>query len=193
MAGEELEFPFHHGDLALSFAGTVRDRGSEPFDRIRDRAALAAWLRRAHLVSAEPTIDAPTFRTAIELREAISRTSAAFIDGGVPDADDIAAINAVAERWNVSLALDPAAFVIAAPEGDPAKAALGRVARAAVELFADAERRARLRRCELASCGAVVLDAAGGRARRWCSMARCGNRVKVSAHRARAKERQRTD
>lgn len=39
--------------------------------------------------------------------------------------------------------------------------------------------------CEGASCTLVFADHTRGHARRWCSMAVCGNRAKVAAHRSR--------
>lgn len=39
--------------------------------------------------------------------------------------------------------------------------------------------------CEGASCTLLFLDRTHGRARRWCSMAVCGNRAKQAAHRKR--------
>jgi len=39
--------------------------------------------------------------------------------------------------------------------------------------------------CEGAHCTLLFVDATRGRARRWCSMAMCGNRAKVAAHRER--------
>ena len=41
--------------------------------------------------------------------------------------------------------------------------------------------------CEGSSCTLLFMDRARGRARRWCSMAICGNRAKQIAHRNRRK------
>jgi predicted RNA-binding Zn ribbon-like protein len=46
-----------------------------------------------------------------------------------------------------------------------------------------------LRTCEHPNCTLVFYDRTKSHARRWCSMAVCGNRAKVAAHRRRAKER----
>jgi predicted RNA-binding Zn ribbon-like protein len=45
--------------------------------------------------------------------------------------------------------------------------------------------------CEGQSCTLFFVDRTRGRARRWCSMAICGNRAKQAAHRQRAKARHR--
>ncbi|MFM0205086.1 CGNR zinc finger domain-containing protein [Paraburkholderia fungorum] len=42
--------------------------------------------------------------------------------------------------------------------------------------------------CEGPACTLMFADHTRGHARRWCSMAICGNRAKVAAHRARLKE-----
>lgn len=44
-----------------------------------------------------------------------------------------------------------------------------------------------VRKCENPSCTLWFLDVSKAHARRWCSMAICGNRAKVAAHRARAR------
>jgi predicted RNA-binding Zn ribbon-like protein len=45
-----------------------------------------------------------------------------------------------------------------------------------------------VRRCEGPSCTLWFLDVSKAHARRWCSMALCGNRAKAAAHRARVRE-----
>ncbi len=42
-----------------------------------------------------------------------------------------------------------------------------------------------IRSCEGSGCVLLFLDTTKARARRWCSMAVCGNRAKAAAHRAR--------
>lgn len=44
-----------------------------------------------------------------------------------------------------------------------------------------------VRRCEGAGCSLIFLDRTKSHARRWCSMAWCGNRAKAAAHRARVR------
>jgi predicted RNA-binding Zn ribbon-like protein len=45
-----------------------------------------------------------------------------------------------------------------------------------------------VRRCEGPTCTLWFLDVSKGHARRWCSMAVCGNRAKAATHRARARQ-----
>jgi predicted RNA-binding Zn ribbon-like protein len=44
-----------------------------------------------------------------------------------------------------------------------------------------------VRKCESRTCTLWFMDVSKGHARRWCSMAMCGNRAKAAAHRARAR------
>lgn len=55
------------------------------------------------------------------------------------------------------------------------------IADAAVELLCDIEP-GRVRRCDNPECVLYFHDVSKNHARRWCSMALCGNRMKVAAH-----------
>jgi predicted RNA-binding Zn ribbon-like protein len=58
------------------------------------------------------------------------------------------------------------------------------IARAMAELVCN-EDFIHVKSCEGATCTLLFLDRTHGRARRWCSMAVCGNRAKQAAHRSR--------
>jgi predicted RNA-binding Zn ribbon-like protein len=58
------------------------------------------------------------------------------------------------------------------------------IAQAMAELVCN-EDFAQVKSCEGPTCTLVFLDRTHGRARRWCSMAVCGNRAKQAAHRRR--------
>jgi predicted RNA-binding Zn ribbon-like protein len=60
--------------------------------------------------------------------------------------------------------------------------ALAPVAHAAARLLVETSP-SRLRRCASSSCGAWFLDTSKGGQRKWCSMARCGNRAKAARRR----------
>jgi predicted RNA-binding Zn ribbon-like protein len=62
------------------------------------------------------------------------------------------------------------------------------IAGAIADLVCDADFR-RIRACERSACTLVFLDRTKAHARRWCSMAVCGNRAKAAAYRARAMNR----
>lgn len=62
------------------------------------------------------------------------------------------------------------------------------IAEAIADLVCHADFR-RIRACEGSACTILFLDRTKAHARRWCSMAVCGNRAKVAAYRARAMKR----
>jgi predicted RNA-binding Zn ribbon-like protein len=64
--------------------------------------------------------------------------------------------------------------------------ALAAIAREAIELFADATRLERLRRCANPDCTMVFL--ATNRRRQWCTADACGNRIRVARHYRRTHE-----
>lgn len=180
------EFGFHRGSVALDFAGTVSRRTSQPHDRLPDPSALGRWLHDAGLI---PVVEHPRLsdlHVARALREAIARVAAAVVARATPDAQDIAAIDDAA-RWQALAVpfLDQRTLTARWLGEDQVRAALGRVAADAIDVFA--HRRDRIVRCELPGCGALLLSSSRGPRRRWCSMETCGNTAKVAAHRARAK------
>ena len=63
---------------------------------------------------------------------------------------------------------------------------LAPVAESAADLLSSADP-ALVRQCEGAGCTMMFVDRTKNHRRRWCSMAVCGNRAKVAAHRARQK------
>jgi predicted RNA-binding Zn ribbon-like protein len=63
---------------------------------------------------------------------------------------------------------------------------LSPVAQAMADLVCDADF-TMVKNCEGPTCTMLFLDTTKGHARRWCSMAVCGNRAKQATHRARAK------
>jgi len=181
------QFPFHHGRVALSFVGTVGDRGSVATERIGTPGALRAWLLAAGLIAEAATPAPAQLRRALALREAIARAVRALVAGGAPGELDVDLINGVARRWAPRLSLDPRTLTVAHATRTPIETALGRIAVDAIELLGDPEERSRLRTCGLDACGAIFLTPAGRRERRWCSMERCGNRAKVTSFRTRSR------
>jgi predicted RNA-binding Zn ribbon-like protein len=65
------------------------------------------------------------------------------------------------------------------------------IVNAAADLICNEDFR-RVQSCEGAACCLIFLDRTKGLARRWCSMAVCGNRTKVEAHRLRVARKKRT-
>ncbi len=60
------------------------------------------------------------------------------------------------------------------------------IAQAMADVVCDADF-TRIKHCEGSGCTVLFLDTTKAHARRWCSMAACGNRAKQAAHRARTR------
>ena len=178
-------FSFHRGSLALDFVGTVGRRASSCDERLPDAAALRVWLEEAGLLDAPARVSASDLGAAKALREAIAAVANALVERRTPSPGDVREINSAA-GWNALSvpALDARTLTARWRGTERVRAALGRVAADAIDLFA--HRRERLMRCELPGCGGLLLGNVRGPQRRWCSMEACGNVAKVAAHRARA-------
>jgi predicted RNA-binding Zn ribbon-like protein len=158
------------GSIALDYAASSAAETGEPSALLARLGVLPAghWLRVDELADAQV------------LREALRRCLDAAALGGVLPERDVDTINSFAADDPPRLRLTPKGDAVASA-AEPVRAALAAVARDAIEILA--RRRFRLRRCD--GCSAVFLDASRAGRRRWCSMARCGNRRKTATYRQR--------
>ncbi|GAB2892786.1 CGNR zinc finger domain-containing protein [Streptomyces mayteni] len=179
------------GRVCLDFVNTLADRWRAPRETLPEPAELERWLAGAGLLPERSPVEPPTglLPLAHRLREAIDRTVLAVRDGGLPGPGDVALINEAGSAAPAPVrqlvmgreGLTPGTATSAA--GDPA-AALGLVAQDAIDLvLAPAVRRVRV--CGAERCALRFLDRSPAHNRRWCSMARCGNRLKARRHQAR--------
>ncbi|HEV7368362.1 CGNR zinc finger domain-containing protein [Arenibaculum sp.] len=204
--------PLFLGDHpAMDFLNSVAGQPDGRTEWLADGPGLADWLARAGLVEdgvAATFLDAPDGRTALDaaagqardLREwlrafvrrhagsGLTADAAAELDvlnGLLADADSHLRVEAADEppfeppsglrlrrvrRWTAPRQL------------------LHPLAEAIGDLVAHADFRL-IRTCEGPDCTLMFLDRTKSHARRWCSMALCGNRAKVAAHRARVRDR----
>jgi predicted RNA-binding Zn ribbon-like protein len=122
---------------------------------------------------------------ALALRAAITRLAAAAADVGRLAPDDVDTVNLFAATPDVPPVLVGGRRQAGAG-GIRVGQALSSLARDAVTLLTAGDDR--MRRCDAEDCRMVFHDESRTGTRRWCSMARCGNRAKVRAFRARALE-----
>jgi hypothetical protein len=96
----------------------------------------------------------------------------------------VAVVNAMAAHapGGPRLALDGDGRPVAVPPQPSVTAALGRIALDTIELIGGKEL---LRVCAADDCGIRFVDRSPSGNRQWCSMRRCGNRVKARRHYAR--------
>lgn len=183
---DELGFHFLAGRPCLDLVATIGERWRRGFERLRTPDVLARWCVDAGLVADPPAATEDDLAAARRLRGAIARTLLAWGSGQPLDAGDVAVVNAVAAQPDLapSLATDATA---SPPTAGTVSAVLSTVARDAVDLVATGDP-ARLRECAADDCSLLFHDASRPGARRWCSMATCGNRHKTSRYRNRRKD-----
>jgi predicted RNA-binding Zn ribbon-like protein len=192
----------------LDFLNSIATPVDEPVDWISDGEGLLSWLDQAGMV---PNATLATIRTQFTAAEfdavaaqvrALREWFRGFVRErkgrplGGADLSELAPLNELLER-------DDRYGEIAASAADGASALEYRVARRwntpESLLMPIAEALAKLvceqdfthvKACEGPRCTLLFADHTRGHARRWCSMALCGNRAKVAAHRKRIKERE---
>ena len=180
-------------DLALDFINTRYGVGAAHRDCLVDDASVVAWLETAQVlpVGFEGTPQG-LLQLALELRESARALVSAAKSQGEADADtDTSVVNLVLESGRASrhLEWDSASkafrWVTQRGRGDAASL-LEPIAQAVVSLLTDTPLE-RVRQCEAHDCTLLFQDLTKSHRRRWCSMAACGNRMKVAAFRSRQK------
>lgn len=181
--------------LALAFLNAARHEGLRG-----DPGALTAWLLHAGLateadvrrLTQSPPLARIAFDEGLTLLDAVGDVVEAFQRGAPLPHHAVQAVNRALEGRRVGLRLlahGPDAALAEEVDIRFPAGLLAPVAAAAAQLLSTGDR-SRLRRCDAEACGRWFYDVSRNGRRRWCSMARCGNRAKVAAHyrRRRAEE-----
>jgi predicted RNA-binding Zn ribbon-like protein len=190
----------------LDFLNSVATPVETPIDWLEDGEGLLGWLHQARLVPddvlhdiQERAIPGELDRLAAQAR-ALREWFRSFVrerKGRPLTPDDLAGL----EPLNELLRRDEGyGEIVAQPSGNvPAFTFLRRrrwnspealllpIAEAMARLVCD-EDFSHVKACEGPTCTLLFADHTRGHARRWCSMAFCGNRAKQAAHRRRQKE-----
>ena len=196
---------FISGSLGLDFLNTLATPVDTPVDWIDDGEGLLSWLEQARLVPSEEleALKARAIPGEFDAVASQARSLREWFRGFVrersgrtlvaEDLRDLEPLNRLLGRDDQFLQL------VAGPAGGGSVLELRprRRWRAPESLLLPiAEEIARFvssgdpenaRACERATCTLLFVDRTRGRARRWCSMAICGNRAKQAAHRVRRK------
>ncbi len=178
-------------------AGVGPDADLPPGDMLRTPAELVGWLVDVGLAPQGPILEAlrspPEQRMLLDearrLRRDIARLLRARHREEPLPSPAVFGLNRVLEASRTSLRLvdgDGTPHLDVHEAGRGALAVLSPVAVSAARLLTEADP-ARLRRCAATDCGAWFVDTSKAGRRRWCSMARCGNRAKAARHRRRAR------
>jgi predicted RNA-binding Zn ribbon-like protein len=195
--------PFFVGDhLALDFLNTIATPKDTPVEWLRDGRDLVNWLQQAKAISTDV---AARFRTSSKHQGGLDGVAAkarvfrawlrGFVTRHIGRPLTVGAVRA----------LGPLNELLAADNGYPVVEAGGAgralrlrrvrrweypdellhpIAEAAADLVCSEDFRL-IRACDGSACSLLFLDRTKAHARRWCSMAVCGNRAKAAAHRAR--------
>jgi predicted RNA-binding Zn ribbon-like protein len=182
---------FLASDPSLDFLNTEWPTASGKEDFFETDEDVFSWLRQAGLASDGAEEVRPTgalLRAARALRAVLRTLVESRKAGKVPDFSDLNAFLVAAQShlqlvWTKSRSIE----VKTVRAADTAEQILAPVALKAAELFSTADFR-RVRRCGEQTCVHWFLDTTRPGRRRWCSMATCGNRLKVKSYRERLKK-----
>jgi predicted RNA-binding Zn ribbon-like protein len=204
--------PFFIGDnRALDFLNSVAAPAGREIEWLADGDDFLAWLERAHAV---PVATVAHFRndTAPRALDAVAAQARelrkwfrTFVSkhAGKPlqarDLRELAPLNALLARDQAFRQIEIASAGKAdngarcqrprwqaQRHWDSPKTLLLPIAEAIGDLICEHDFKL-VRKCEGPTCTLWFLDVSKAHARRWCSMAVCGNRAKAAAHRARAR------
>jgi predicted RNA-binding Zn ribbon-like protein len=189
------------GNVCLDFINTLDDRHTKPKELLENYADLARFGEDTGILA--PTeADSLVERGAIfpekaqrallwarELREAMHDVFWAAINKRSTPPTALARLNAGIQSAASHLRLKPVdgRFEWQFDDFGHFESAVFPLARAAGELLAS-EELAFVRACASKSCEWFFLDTSKNHHRRWCDMARCGNRAKVQRFYARQKK-----
>jgi len=197
---------FIAGSLGLDFLNSIATPVDKPVDWLDSGDGLLSWLAQAKLVPADALneLKAQAIPSEVDKVAEQARALREWFRGFVvkhigrpltPKAlRELAPLNRLLER-------DQAFNQISRHRHDDGDRLELRVTRhwrsqslllpiaQALAKFVCEENFANVKACEGHSCTLVFADHTRGRARRWCSMAICGNRAKQIAHRKRLKRK----
>ena len=179
------------GRPALDFVNTRRERWRRDVECLLSVDEVVIWLVRAGLLVQPMRAPASVLAEARVLREAIDSGVRSAVKGTAADRSAVAVI----DDWlalagsRPALVTGPAGRPVLSERGhvDSARRALGMVAYDAAKMLGIASERARVRICGSDTCSARFYDRSPAGARRWCSMALCGNQNKARRFRERAR------
>jgi predicted RNA-binding Zn ribbon-like protein len=179
------------GRPALDFVNTRRERWRRDVECLLSVDEVVMWLVRAGLLAQPMRAPASVLAEARGLREAIDAGVRAAVAGKAPDGAAVAVI----DGWLALAGSRPA--LVTSPSGRPVlservrvdspRRALGMVAYDAARMLGLEPERRRVRICGSDTCSARFYDRSPAGARRWCSMALCGNQNKARRFRERAR------
>lgn len=178
---------FVANDLALDFINSAYGPNDQRIDVFSDDRAVVQWLASAGVLD-RGAAHAPEGVAALaaDLREE-ARLLLTAAQAGRPLRATL--LNKVLEEGRPILRLESipggaAAALVERRRDDSAESLLEPIAAAIGRLLSGGDLE-NVRKCEAHDCTLLFHDTTKSRRRRWCSMALCGNRMKVAAFRSR--------
>ena len=168
--------------LALDLVNTWWMEDGREIDLFYDDAALAEWLDEHGLVAGSSEVDSSLI-AAYRLALQYVRAAVRGVLENAPDAAD--ELDAALAHGRLRLVFRDAHPWEDVELDDPAWGPAWTSARAYLDLITTAPTD-RIRHCAGPGCVLWFLDTSRNGARRWCSMAGCGNRAKAQAYYRRA-------
>jgi len=188
------------GHPAVDFVNTLDERLSpSPEERLSSYETLVELTRQSHLIDeheAEALVQHKgtssgdsVLAAALLLREALHSTLRALIAHEAPNQTDVALIEAETRRATSARRLAPAEMSLRWlwQKPDAPERPLWELALTSENLLTSEDVR-RARMCADDDCGVMFVDYSRAGARRWCSMASCGNRHKARQFRSTHKQ-----
>ncbi|MEV6283118.1 ABATE domain-containing protein [Kribbella sp. NPDC051770] len=135
------------------------------------------WALQAGRLPEGPIPDVASTR---RIRSAVREVLDAHLAGRRPEATAVEDLNAASSAAPQSVRLDDGELQVRYHVEYGGNAKLAAIARETIELLADAEQLALLRRCANPECSMLFL--AEHKRRQWCVGSICGNRTRVARH-----------
>ncbi|AXW86008.1 hypothetical protein AU509_07735 [Lonsdalea britannica] len=176
--------------LVLDFINSAYGVGEAFQDCLTDDASVVSWLKAAgQLPDDFSDIPSGLAERARALREAAGRMIASG-RAGVACCPDT--VNQVLDQGRPTRRLEwdeqASAFKLIERRRDDQIDSLLEPIASALAVLLSGESLKYVRRCEAHDCTLMFLDTTKSHRRRWCSMALCGNRMKVAAFRSRKQD-----
>ena len=152
-------------------------------DDLADVASATAWLAAHRLVSVGTEYDERDRRRLVEVRRAVHGLVAANGGEGM-QRRAVTTLNEAARRVRLGVRLHPDDGYRLMAEGVGIDRPIGELLIAVTGSMA-AGSWDRLKVCANEACQSAFYDSSRNRSGRWCSMSRCGNRMKGRAYRVR--------
>jgi predicted RNA-binding Zn ribbon-like protein len=171
--------------LVQDFVNTVDiEDATDVFDSM---AAVGRWLRLRDLLGPGDWLRDPAdLDHAVRLREALREVCAANHDLQTPPPASVAVVETAARDAVLTVTRDPNDGWGLRPQAAGLAGALGRLVAIMYDAMTE-EQWWRLKVCDNDACRWAFWDSSPNRAGRWCVMAICGNRAKITAYRDRTR------